>query len=761
MSSKHERSELEIDHAVREWSVSRPRLRSDVRFHFQQDKDGPVYVIEDLANRKYVQIGLPEYQFLRSLDGNKTVSELIAGNARKQKEHALAEEEVISLLRWLLDQGFLQPLSADQSSRRNTAGKGAPKQKSKGIAALLFMKIAIGNPDRFFSRAAILFGWTFSIPFFIAWLALIIVALVLVSDDFRSLGNTLGTVVLPSNWLMLLVVFVLLKFVHEVWHGIAMKRFGGIIPEWGVQLIAMITPLTYVDASASWSLPTRRQRWVVAAAGMYIELGIAAVAVIVWSSTSAGIVNTLAANIILVASMVTVLFNANPLMRFDGYYMLSDAVGIRNLGSKGSMMLNWLGKRVILGMKSLPLPMGTGNNRIFLGVYGLTSAVWRLFLMFSILIIVANLFRGAGVVLAVISLAGSIGMGLWTIGHQLWSRADGLNLQVALGRILVILVVTSGVLYFVRINPAPTAPAVARYEGKSVVRVDCPGFVESLQVKSGVFVEKGQLLIQMVNQEELALLEKIRVEAKRTDLESLDHFRKDETALYEASRKKVEGLNERLASQSEKVSTLEVRAPISGQVLLDDRANFEGRYLATGEELLSIVPGSGLELLIAASQDSISSLGGEAGQHVRVRLFGRQEERVAVLQRIESRATTGLPHPALSAAFGGPLPVRNGFSEVSERELALGGDPYQREALSHFSGLSRELQAGAQELIQPRIAAYAIMDPVVMGEEQALREGEWGYVRFTGGADRRLGNWLAYKLYDLIVEGVSQGANPI
>lgn len=760
MKRERFKSELEIDHAVREWSVSRPRLRSDVRFHYQQDRDGPIYVIEDLANRKYVQVGLPEYQFLRSLDGAKNVSELIAENARTHKQDALDEGEVISLLRWLLEQGFLHSLNADQSSRRYELGKKTPGRKPKGIAALLFMKIPIGNPDRFFSRAATCFGWTLSIPFLLLWIVLMLVALVMVSDDFRSLGRTLGSVILPSNWLMLLGVFVVLKFVHEVWHGIAMKRFGGVVPEWGIQLIAMITPLTYVDASASWSLPSRRQRWIVAAAGMYVELGIAAVAVIVWTFTAPGIVNTIAANVILVASMVTVLFNANPLMRFDGYYMLSDATGIRNLGTKGTMMTKWLGKRIFLGLKSIPLPMGTRNDRIFLGVYGVSAAIWRILLMFSILIIVANLFRGAGIVLAVLVLAGSLGTALWKLSRYLWSREEGLSLPVALGRIAGIILVISAVLYLVQINPAPTAPMVVRYAGKEVVRVDCPGFVEGLEVGSGQRVEKGDLLLTIRNREEVALLEKIRVETKRAELESLDHFRKDETALYEATRKKVEGLQERLASQAEKVASMEVRAPISGTILLDHRLRFKGRFLSTGEELLSIIPGNGHELLIAASQESINSLGGQADQHVRVRLFGRSGEMEAVLQRIESRATTGLPHPALSAAFGGPLPIRQGFEQMSEREQALSSDLYQQEALSHFSGLAGSLETGAQELIQPRIAAYAKMSTGTSGSA-VLREGEWGYVRFRGGVERRLGSWLGYKVYDLIVEGVNQGVDPI
>ncbi|MDF1824146.1 MAG: HlyD family efflux transporter periplasmic adaptor subunit [Verrucomicrobiales bacterium] len=760
MSESNDRSALEVDHAVREWSVSCPRLRGDIRFHFQQDKDGPVYVIEDLANRKYVQIGLPEYQFLRSLDGEKNVSKLIAENARRHRENALDEGEVISLLRWLLEQDFLQPLSADQSSRRHELGQSAPKQKAKGVAALLFMKIPIGNPDRFFSHAATLFGWTLSTPVFVAWMVLVLVALVMVADDFRSLGVTLGAVILPSNWLMLLGVFVVLKFVHEVWHGIAMKRFGGIVPEWGVQLIAMITPLTYVDASASWSLPTRRQRWVVAAAGMYVELGIAAVAVLVWSATSAGIANTLAANVILVASMVTVLFNANPLMRFDGYYMLSDAVGIRNLGTKGTMMQQWLAKRLILGMKSLPLPVGTVNDRYLLGIYGLASAVWRLLLMFSILIIVANLFRGAGVVLAVLSFAGALGTGVWKLGRFLWSRENGINLPVALGRIAAMVLVSGGILYFVQVNPAATAPTVVRYAGKEVVRVDCPGFVEEVKVVSGQQVEVGEVLFSIVNPEEVAMLDKIQVEVSRAELESLDHFREDEPALFEASGKKVEGLRERLASQTEKVASLMVQAPISGTVLLDDRSRFKGRYLSTGEALLSIVPGDGRELVIAASPESISSLRGEGDQEVRVRLFGHDNEMAAVLQRIESRATTGLPHPALSAAFGGPLPVRSGFSERSEREKTPGGDQYQGEAFSHFSGLSRELDTGAQQLIQPRIAAYATLDLKTPGLA-GLREGEWGYVRFKGGIERRLGSWLGYKLYNLIIEGVNQGSDPV
>jgi len=138
---------------------------------------------------------------------------------------------------------------------------------------------------------------------------------------------------------------------------------------------------------------------------MYIELFFAALAVLVWVNTGPGIVNTLAYNTIFAASTITVLFNANPLMRFDGYYILSDLIRIPNLASKGQQFVQWLGRKLFFGIRDQPPPAFLAQP-IAIGSYGVLAFLWRWTVWIGIMTAVGLLFKGAGIILVAFSVAG-------------------------------------------------------------------------------------------------------------------------------------------------------------------------------------------------------------------------------------------------------------------------------------------------------------------------------------------------------------------
>ncbi|MAS97183.1 MAG: hypothetical protein CMO55_28670 [Verrucomicrobiales bacterium] len=736
-------------------------MRGDLRFHFQQDKGKPIYVIEDLANRKYLQVGLPEYQLIRGLDGTKTVATLLAENAGRQRDEALSESEMMSVLRWLLDQHLLEPESLDQSKRRHREAPKKKPDKQGGIMGVLFYRQPMGSPDRFLGIMAKWFGWSFSKPFFLLWVVLILVGAYLGFENGQRLLKALGAAVMPSSWVILALVFIGLKILHEIGHGIAAKRYGGVIPEWGIQLIVLITPLTYVDASSSWSFPSRWHRLAVAAAGMYVELGLAAIALTVWTFSDPGWVQSLAANVVVSASVVTLLFNANPLMRFDGYYMLSDATGIKNLSGKGMMMLQWLAKKIFLGIQHLPLPKGTRKHRWFIGAYGIAAGIWRVLLMTGILLILAAMFKGVGLLLAIAVVIGSTCVGIVKMFRFLLAREQGVRMGAALSRIGLAVLIAAAILFFWKIQPAPKAPAVVNYPEKTILRVDCPGEVVGIHVKNGDVVKEGQKLFTLANIEEEKLVEKLDVELKYAELQSRELLAIDEFPTYQAQMKRVEGLKERLASQKEKVESLVVCAPVSGRVHLRETDGLEGRFLETGRDLLIILPKVVPTVLISVSQDDLRELDGNLSREISLRLNGRSEELLASLTRIESRATTGVPHSALSASFGGPLSVRRDIDRSEERERGLARERFQQESLNHFSRLGDAQSAIPQELIRARFAAYAELSDLEGVE--TLREGEWGFVKMSAAREIRLGKWLYDHVHRALLEKFekTQEATPI
>jgi putative peptide zinc metalloprotease protein len=737
------------DHAVRDLSVSRPRLRRDLRFTYQDLRGRPSYILEDLTHRRYFQIGLAEYQFLRSMDGRRTAGELLAQNARDIGERALSEAEASVILRWLVDQKLLETDSADQSGRRYRSAADRPAGPKQGpIQRLLFLKFPLGNPDGLLSRSLPWFRWAVGPVFLAAWLALGAYALFTLAENWRPFLLASSAAVLPQNWLYLGASYVALKLVHEWWHGIFAKAHGAVVPEWGLQLLLFVTPLTYVDASGSWRFPSRWQRIQVAAAGMYVELFLAALAVLVWARTGPGAVNTVAYNTIFAASTVTVLFNANPLMRFDGYYILSDLIRIPNLAAKGQQFVQWLARKLLYGIRDQPPPAFRAQPWA-IGTYGLLAFVWRWIVWIGIMTMVALLFKGAGIILVALSVAGIVLTGIGKSLHYLFTGSGGPrpHLGRALLRLSVLAAALAAAGWFVRVSPSPKAPAVIEFADKALLRVQCPGFVREIRCRNGDTVDAGQLLAVLHNPEKEAELGRLRLDIQHSELRRRRYFEEERLAAYQAEGEHVRSLKEKLAVTEALVASLEVRSPISGRVYGPDLDSLPGRYLQPGASLATVLPDAPPRLLLSVAQKHRETLDDHRGREIRVRLRGWPGTFPAVLERQESTATTALPHLALASTGGGPLPVRGRPRFDSDPDQGLARVRHGDEERSHFAGLDQESDAlASQELTEARFAAQAVLGTSGAALPAPWSEGVWGYVKLAQVQEQRLAPWLLEKI---------------
>lgn len=738
------------DHAVAEFSSRKPSLREDVRFTFQEHGGRPSYVLEDVAKRKYFQVGLPEYHFLRSLDGTRTVRELLGRSARVSGQAALGESQAQSILRWAIDHELLETESVDQGNRRGDHASEQEKKRPKQVMQeILFLKIPLGNPDPFLRVAERWLGWIAAPWFFFLWLAAMLGAGFQMAVHWQAFMDSAGAAILPGNWILLLVTFSLLKLIHELGHGIVAKRFKVPVPEFGVRMLALISPLTYVDASASWRLTTRWPRICVAAAGMYIELLVAAIAVFVWVNTGPGLLNTLAYNAIFAASVVTVLFNANPLMRFDGYYILSDVIQIPNLAMKGQRMMGWFGKRHLLGMEDEILTQTIVERQWTIGIYGFLASIWKVIIWIGIMSMASALFKGAGIVIVFAALVAALVTKLKKLGSFLGASRGRLKPKVAALRIGVALLVIALPLILVPVSPSPKMATVVHYPEKTVLRVECPGFVAEVLCRSGDRVEAGQLLVRMENRMKRAESEQLAHDVRRSEIQARLWLEGGHVASHQSELENLKALKKRQESMEDLLQTLEFRAPRSGIVHGDRLDNLPGKFLQPGEKVVTVVPEDPPELMLTVAEDDIDAFRRRQNDGVVLRLRGHRGNVDAEVARVEARATTGLPHLALGAVSGGPLALRQRAAMRSERERGLA-----RERLPSGdggrvgSGVDPEEEALAgQELARPRLVAHAkIADSRFLADDH-LKEGEWGYAKLTGGQRYRLGEWVIDKTF--------------
>ena len=508
-------------------------------------------------------------------------------------------------------------------------------------------------------------------PFFILWLFVCGFGLFQISANWEQFTSSLSNVFAPNNWLYLFLTWTLLKIVHELWHGLVCKRYGGNVPRFGLMFI-LFSPIAFVDVTSSWRFRSKWQRIYTAAAGMYIEFFIAGIAACVWSWSESPIVAHICHNIVLSASVSTILFNANFLMRFDGYYILTDLLEIQNLYPKGQQYINSLGRKYVLGLPAKPLS-GRRGHQVLIKLYGWGSLIWRWVFYVGIIIVAAKMFGGAGIILA--ASAAAMWFALPALRLILFVVFGRNNERPSRVRFALAVSLIAGCILASSYLPWPgglVAPGVVEFASLQAVRAESSGFVDQILVTPGDTVSKGQPLFVLRDAEATQKLRDIELEIQQSMIRSDVHLEDGETTKYLAELRNRSGLDERREELRLRVERLIVRAPIDGQILGQEFHNLEGEYIELGQELLAIADENDKEILISIPQADVAFLKKQLTKPVRVRVAGGYKTcQSAKLTEIQPKATSQLPHAALSSLVGGPLTVKAVSDESAGQQLEL------------------------------------------------------------------------------------------
>ncbi len=316
----------------------RPRMRPDLVLYCLRGIKRRTWGVKDPLSLRYYQLAEAEYFILRNLDGQTTLNQLRERFERQHRPNTLSADELFAFVRNLHSQGLITAETTGQASVLFARREESQRRKILGaLANPLAIRFRGVDPDRFLAWLAPRTRWLFSPWFLSGCCLLMIAALLLVAmrfDDVRSRFPALSQVWRSSNLVWLALAVAATKIVHEMAHALACKHFGGECHEMGVMLLAF-TPCLYCNVSDVWTLASVRQRVVVSAAGMFAECTLAAVCAFMWWASEPGLLHDLCLNLMLVASVSTLVFNGNPLLRYDGYYILSDLLSVPNLAQRG------------------------------------------------------------------------------------------------------------------------------------------------------------------------------------------------------------------------------------------------------------------------------------------------------------------------------------------------------------------------------------------------------------------------------------------
>ncbi len=689
------------DRSTRDVTNSRLKLADELIFTPQVHGDRTVYHIEAASRGTFYRVGYPEYVFMSLLDGETTVAQVLTMTARRLGTQALTQTRGLRIANWLLESGLAEFAEKDVPPLASKAASGDKNAHLLQRLNPFWMKIPLGSPDRIMTALAPLAGWLFSAWGMVAGLALIVFGAGCLAVHWDAFATNAAAVVAPDNWLWMGLAWLVLKVIHELAHGVACKFYRGEVRETGVIFI-LFAPLAYVDVTSCWRFPSKWQRIHVAAAGMYVELLLAAIAAIALVNTDSAVAQHLLRNVMVMASLSTLLFNINPLMRFDGYYIFSDLIGIPNLATEGSRFRKQLAARIFYGTRMPPLQM-IGFRRWCVRCHGLASAAWSVLICCTLATAASALLNGAGLLLAFAALAMWIGRPLWWISADLLRRFHEARASfvraVAVGSALAAVLIV--VLTQVTWPGAMTAPAIVEFADLALVRSRTSGFVERVHVHDGQTVVAGQLLVELRNDELQAARRELELAWEQGRVRQRIALDRQDAAGIQIAARNLQAIAERLDGVRRRTDALRVLAPVGGRVVSHNLHQIVGVYVQEGGDLLAIGDERRKELVVSVGQEEIDALLPLVGKPAKVRVGGRTLRR-GTLQGLEPRASAELPHPAMSSRVGGPLAVTEGGNSQQPRLLLT--EPRFRGVVSLAPGASRDLGAGEQgyALIGPR-----------------------------------------------------------
>lgn len=638
----------------------RLRLRPSVTIRKQVFRGETWHIAQDGFTNQFFRFRPEAYQFVARLDGTRTIEEIWVGCLERDGDRAPGQGEIVSMLAQLYQSNLIAsdvPADAAQLFQRHQ--KRVQQEIKSQIFGIFFLRIRLLDPEPILRRLWPVVKWLCTPGAGLLWIVMVGLGLSAVINHWDQAQDQTQSILEPGNLLLLYLGFAMAKLVHEFGHAFAVKKFGGEVHAMGVTLL-VFTPIPYVDATAAWAFRERWKRVMVGCAGMIPELFFASIAALVWANTGAGLLNSLAYNVMIVASVSTVIFNINPLLRFDGYYILADLTDSPNLQPRAARQWLHMIEKYAFGGKFTESPARSRKEAVWLSIYGVASWVYRILITVSIILLVADRYFGIGLLAGVVTFIGAFVMpvvgGLRYLTREpriqrVRKRAWGVTFGA-----LAVIVILLGVVPFPRHF---RAAGVVRAAGSMTVLTPVDGWAESFAVPSGTSVQQGAPLVTLQNPE-LAL----SIASARANLEQAAARERQMLTELAAGiapmKKRRESVEMLLAQLEHDQEQLDFRAPVTGEWVSAHSDDMLGTWMARGTMVGELVGDGPLwDFYAVVPQDFAGDLfGGHLhGAEVRFQGSSGRDLRVTDWRVVPGRQDV-LPSPALGWATGGAVRVR-------------------------------------------------------------------------------------------------------
>jgi len=657
--------ELQFEEYAPQLRRMRPKLRPDTDIIPQSFRGKTYFVLQDPVTLQYYRVGETEREILAALDGETTLEEIHGRLKKKYGPRAPSFREVAHFALSLRHANLTTPEGVEDTrwAVERTTKKRRQLIKQK-LSNFMYITFPLLDPERFLNATVRYVGWIFSKPFFFVWLATVSAAVFSFfyhAEEFLRPANSL---LAKKNLLYLWLAFVLIKTCHEFGHAYAAKKHGAEVHRMGVMMLIFM-PCWYVDTTPVWALPNKWRRALVGAAGMMVELFIASLALFAWLALEPSGLRTVLYNMIFIASVSTILFNGNPLLRYDAYYILVDLAEIPNLRQRSTEYILYLAKKYLIGEKLPPMTQPR-REKIWFVTYGVLATIYRCFVVAGIILLIASKLFFLGVAIAsVVAVLWVVTPAVKLVKYIFFAKNTRPVRARAVG---VFAVFAASIFLLVGVMPLSAsvyAPCALEPHDMKIIRAEWPGFVEAVYVEDGEPVEKGRLLAEAQNDELDYLISLQKFKIKET-LVRLAYEQTRSPARAAAERKVLEVLEEDLETLYKRKKSLTFRAPFNGRVIAPNLERYKGmRFLELGGELFTVASLDALRVIAVVSDADIGAVSRAADRPVRIKFDARPKKIYTgkIVLPLPGNTTSEPPPAALTNIAGGPVLLDPQFPE--------------------------------------------------------------------------------------------------
>lgn len=639
------------------YAQQRPQLRSHVTVQPQQYRQQTWYLLTNTTNGNHHRINHVAYQFVGRCDGQHSVQVVWDSLLESLGDDAPTQDEVIRLLTELDQRDLLRYEVLPNIPGMFRRKKEKAKQQKRNAINPFAMKLSLFDPTPLLDKLGWLRALIFNPVVFIAWLVIVLIALLATFSNWDELHTHFSAYMATPRYLLLAwLSFPVIKALHELGHAMAVRNWGGQVHETGITLF-LLTPAPYVDASAASTFRSPVQRILVGAIGIMVELLLAAIALWVWFNSQPGLIHDLAFVVMFVCGVSTLLFNGNPLLRFDAYYILCDSFDLPNLATRSRTYWVNVLKRLILGAGSVIALTTAPGEKKWLALYAPLSFVCTLFIIgYAVLWLGSQSFI-IGIIGCAVMLGGLVVKPLLALIQNVLESApvgaarSRAKMHIGVGLLVIVMLVV----FF----PMPfntTAQGIIWLPDEARIRPETEGFVREIRVHHGEPVEAGQVLMVLEDPVLVADHDKLKSQ--------LDGLLTDQFNAVFADPNRAVGIAEKIDKVNAEVQRLEqrmaglvVRSKTRGTLVMPHENDLPGTFVKKGAQLAFILDQGAIKVRAAVPEQD-AGLVRDRLDGIQVRTADHPDEMlVGTLESDTNNVTRELPSPALGDKNGGKYPT--------------------------------------------------------------------------------------------------------